>query len=125
MSSRRPVGISVIAILLVLLALAALMFSMTAEAVAMLEGARWHLVQFSTLVLGLTAVVAAVGLWKTRRWGYLAFVAWVAAVVIAGVFWPLVFSASRPPWWVTLVWIGAVALVSIPLARYVKRAISL
>jgi hypothetical protein len=77
---KRPVGITVLALLLGWLAIGAFVLTMTAEALAEL-GIRWQLVRLGALAYGLCAIVAAVGLWKMRRWGYLAFVAWVGAVL--------------------------------------------
>jgi uncharacterized membrane protein (DUF2068 family) len=120
----RPAGLSLLATVLILLALAAFVLALTAEAVAMLEGARWRLIQVGALIYGVTAIVAAVGLWRLRRWGYLAFVGWVGAVLLAGLLTPVVVPRSHLPWWASLVWIGLVALIALPLARYVRRAIS-
>jgi hypothetical protein len=119
---RRPGGISLLSLLLVFSALAAFVLTLTAEALAELQ-VKWRLVQFSAFFYGLTAAVAAIGLWRMRRWGYIAFVAWVAAVLLVGSSWPVVFPTSRTPWWVALIWIGFVAALMTPLAGYVKREI--
>ncbi|HEX2251124.1 MAG TPA: hypothetical protein VHH32_12315 [Gemmatimonadales bacterium] len=119
----RPAGITLLAALLVLLAVVGFVMSLTAETVADQEGARWQLLRFGALLYGVTAVVAAIGLWKLRRWGYLAFVGWVAAVLLAGLVVPAVIPEARLPWWVSLAWIGLIAVIVIPLARYVRREI--
>jgi uncharacterized membrane protein (DUF2068 family) len=96
--------------------------TMTAETLAELS-LRWQLVRLGALAYGLCAIVAAVGLWKMRRWGYLAFVAWVGAVLLAGLWWPAVFPGSEVRWWMGLVWVGVVAVIMLPLARYIRRVI--
>ena len=70
-----------------------------------------------------SAMVSSIGLWKLRRWGYLAFVGWVAAVLLAGLVVPAVIPQPRQPWWVPLGWIVLIAILAVPLARYVKRVI--
>jgi hypothetical protein len=117
---KRPPGVTVLALLLGWLAVGAFVLTMTAETLAEL-GVRWQLVQVGALVYGLCAIVAAVGLWKMRRWGYLAFVAWVAAVLLVGLWWPAVFPRSEVHWWMGLIWIGVVAVIMLPLARYIRR----
>jgi hypothetical protein len=112
----------VLALLLAWLAVGAFVLTMTAETLTQL-GVRWQLVRLGALAYGLCAIVAAVGLWKMRRWGYLAFVAWVGAVLLVGLWWPAVFPSSDVRWWMGLVWIGVVALIMLPLARYIRRAI--
>ena len=95
------------------------MLTMTAEALAEL-GVRWQLVRLGALAYGICASVAAVGLWKMRSWSYLAFVAWVAAVLLVGLWWPIVFPTSEMHWWMGLLWILTVAAVMLPLARYIR-----
>jgi hypothetical protein len=56
-----------------------------------------------------------------RRWGYLAFVAWVGAVLLVGLWWPAVFPRSEVHWWMGLIWIAVVAVIMLPLGRYLKR----
>lgn len=99
------------------------MLTMTAETMVELA-VRWQLVRVSALVYGLTAVVAAAALWKLHRWGYVALVAWVAAVILIGLSWPVVFPASTMPWWSALVWVAAVAAIMTPIARYVRRVLA-
>lgn len=121
--SSRPTGVTVLAAVLVLLALIGFVLSLTAETVAAQEGPQWQLIRFGALLYGVTAMVAAIGLWKLRRWGYLAFVGWVAAVLLAGLVVPAVIPQPRLPWWVPLGWIVLIAILAVPLARYVKRVI--
>ena len=111
-----------LALLLGLLAVGAFVLTMTAEALVELS-VRWQLVRLGALAYGLCAIVAAVGLWKMRRWGYLAFVAWVGAVLLVGLWWPAVFPGSEVRWWMGLIWIGVVAVIMLPLARYIRRVI--
>ncbi|HJR15889.1 MAG TPA: hypothetical protein VJ808_03465 [Gemmatimonadales bacterium] len=120
---RRPSAISALAILLIVLAIAASVLAMTAEVLAEV-GVKWRLVQFTAMIHGLTAAVAAYGLWRMRRWGYLAFVAWVAAVLLSGLSWPLMYPASTAPWWIAPVWIAVVAAIMTPLARSIKKVIA-
>jgi hypothetical protein len=120
---KRHLGITLIAVLLALLALVALVLAMTAETLAP-AAARWRLVQVGALIFGLTAAVAAVGIWKLRRWGYFAFVAWVAAVLAIGIWWPAAFPSLTPPEWLSWAWVALVAAIMLPLGRYVRRTIS-
>ena len=113
-----------LALLLGCLAVVAFVLTMTAEALAEL-GVRWQLVRLGALAYGLCAIVAAVGLWKMRRWGYLAFVAWVGAVLLVALWWPAVFPRSEVQWWMGLIWIGAIAVIMLPLGRYIRRVTEL
>jgi hypothetical protein len=120
---KRPLGITLLALMLIWLALGAFVLAMTAETLAA-TGARWRLVQVGSLVYGLTAAVAALGLWKLRRWGYVAFVGWVAAVLAIGLWWPAAFPRFTLPQWAAWVWIAVVAAIMLPLGRYVRRTIA-
>jgi hypothetical protein len=120
---RRPLGISILVLLLVFLALGAFVLAMTAETLAS-AGARWRLVQVGALVCGLTAAAAAAGLWNLRRWGYVAFVGWVAAVLGIGLWWPAAFPQLTPPDWLGWAWVAIVAAIMLPLGRYIRRAIA-
>lgn len=117
---KRPPGITLLSLLLGLLAAGAFVLTMTAEALAELS-VRWQLVRLGALAYGLCAIVAAAGLWKMRRWGYLAFVAWVGAVLLVGLWWPAVFPRWEVRWWMGLIWIVIVAVIMLPLARYIRR----
>ncbi len=119
---KRPFGITLVALMLVWLGLGAFVFAMTAETLVA-TGARWQLVQVGALVYGLTAAVAAFGLWKLRRWGYVAFVGWVAAVLAIGLWWPAAFPGLTLPQWAAWLWIAVVAALMLPLGRYVRRTI--
>jgi uncharacterized membrane protein (DUF2068 family) len=120
---KRPVGLTIVALLLGWLALGALVLSLTAEALAELH-VRWQLVRFGALIYGLTAAVAAVGLWKRRRWGYFAFLAWGAVLLTAVLWWPAVFPRPVIPWWGAFLWIAIVGALLVPLAGYVRRALA-
>jgi uncharacterized membrane protein (DUF2068 family) len=120
---KRPVGLTILALLLGWLAIGAFVLSLTAETMAQLH-ARWELVRLGALVYGLTAVVAAIGLWRLRRWGYLAFLAWIAVVLSMSLWWPAVFPQPVMPWWTAFLWIGIVGALLVPLALYVRRAIA-
>jgi hypothetical protein len=117
---KRPVGITVLALLLGWLALGAFVLTMTAEALAELQ-VRWELVRVGALAYGLTAAVAATGLWKRRRWGYLAFLAWAAVVLTMVLWWPAIFPRPIFPWWAAFLWVALMAAWLIPLAGYVRR----
>jgi hypothetical protein len=118
---KRPTGITVLALLLGWLAVGASVLAMTAETLAEL-GVRWQLVRLGALIYALCAIVAAVGLWKMRRWSYLVFVAWVGAVLLVGLCWPAVFPSSEARWWMGLMWVGVIAVIMLPLGRYIRRA---
>jgi hypothetical protein len=120
---KRPVGITVLALLLGWLALGAFILTLTAETLAELH-VRWQLVRIGALVYALTAAVAAVGLWKRRRWGYLAFLAWAAVVLTMVLWWPAVFPQPVVPWWGAFLWVTLMAAWLIPLAGYVRRTVA-
>jgi hypothetical protein len=120
---KRPVGLTILALLLGWLALGAFVLTLTAETLAELH-VRWQLVRLGALVYGLTAAVAAVGLWRRRRWGYLAFLAWIAVVLTAVLWWPAVFPRPVMPWWGAFLWVAIVGAVLVPLAFYVRRVIA-
>ena len=119
---KRPFGITLVALMLVWLGLGAFVFAMTAETLVV-TGARWRLVQVGALAYGLAAAVAAFGLWKLRRWGYVAFVGWVAAVLAIGLWWPAAFPGLTLPQWAAWLWIAVVAAIMLPLGRYVRKTI--
>jgi hypothetical protein len=112
-----------LAVLLACLAIASFVLTMTAETLVS-SAARWRLVQVGALINGLTAAVAAVGLWKLRRWGHMAFVGWVAALLAVGLWWPAAFPHLTPPSWLGWVWVVVVAAIMLPLSRYVRRVIA-
>jgi hypothetical protein len=120
---KRPLGITLIALVLVWLGLGAFALAMTAETLVA-TGARWRLVQVGALVYGLAAAVAALGLWKLRRWGYVAFVGWVATVFAIGLWWPAAFPRFTLPQWAAWLWIAVVAAIMLPLGRYVRKTIA-
>jgi hypothetical protein len=120
---KRPVGLTILALLLGWLALGAFGLTLTAETLAELH-VRWQRVRLGALVYGLTAVVAAVGLWRQRRWGYLAFLAWIAVMLTAVFWWPAVFPRPVLPWWGALLWVAIVGALLVPLALYVRRVIA-
>ena len=119
---KRPFGITIFALVLVGLGLCAIVLAMTAETLAA-TGARWRLVQVGALAFGLTAAVAALGLWKLRRWAYVSFVGWVATVLAVGLWWPAAFPGLTLPQWAAWLWIAVVAALMLPLGRYVRRTI--
>jgi hypothetical protein len=120
---KRPLGITLVALLLASLSAGAFVLAMTAETLAA-TGVRWRLVQVGALVYGLAAAVAAFGLWKLRRWGYVAFVGWVATVLAIGLWWPAAFPQFTLPQWAAWLWVVVVAAIMLPLGRYVRRTIA-
>lgn len=120
--AKRPLGVTLLALLLGCLALGAFLLSLTAEALAERQ-LRWQLVRAGALVYGLTASVAAVGLWKLRRWGYLGFLAWSAAVLTSVLWWPAVLPEPIR-WWERMLWVVLVGSLLVPPALYVRRVIA-
>lgn len=120
---KRPLGVTLVALMLACLSVGAFVLTMTAETLAA-TGAQWRLVQVGALVYGLAAAVAALGLWKLRRWGYVAFVGWVATVLLIGLWWPAAFPGFTLPQWAAWLWIVVVAAIMLPLGRYVRRTIA-
>jgi hypothetical protein len=120
---KRPPGIVLLAVVLGFLALGALILSMTAEALAEFD-VRWQLVRLGALTHGLTAAVASVGLWKLRRWGFVAFLAWTVVVVSTGIWWPVVLPTRTAPLWSVILWVVLSGAILVPLARYVRRAVA-
>lgn len=120
---KRPSGITVLALLLGCLALGAFVLTMTAEALAE-PNIRWQLVRLGALTYGLTAAVASIGLWKLRRWAFVAFLAWTIVVVSIGLWWPAVFPTRTVPWWTALLWFALAGAILVPLARYVRRTVA-
>ena len=105
------------------LSVGALVMAMTAETLAA-TGDRWRLVQVGALLYSVAAAVAAFGLWKLRRWAYVAFVGWVATVLAIGLWWPASFPRFTLPQWAAWLWIAVVAAIMLPLGRYVRRTIA-
>jgi hypothetical protein len=120
---KRPLGITLVALMLAWLSVGALVLAMTAETLAP-TGDRWRLVQVGALLYSVAAAVAAFGLWKLRRWGYVAFVGWVATVLAIGLWWPASFPRFTLPQWAAWLWIAVVAAIMLPLGRYVRRTIA-
>jgi uncharacterized membrane protein (DUF2068 family) len=121
---KRPAGITAIALLLGWLGLGAFVLTMTAETLAQL-GVKLQVIRLGALAYGVLAVVAAAGLWKMRRWGYLGFIAWGVNLLLFGLWWPFVFPPGKVQWWIGLIWIPAVALMLLPLTRYIRKALGL
>lgn len=71
---KRPVSLTITAIVLTWLALAGF-----ANAAAGMMGN-----PIVPAAYGVTALLAAIGIWKARRWGFVAYVVWGVVVIIMG-----------------------------------------
>lgn len=112
---KRRVGVSVLAVFLILLALAG--FGKTY--VTLIDP------EFETPILGVLALVhgvaalgASLGLWRQRRWAYPAFLSWTVVVLLMSVTMQFsVFHVSWLDWSVFMLSAGGVLWA---LALYVR-----
>jgi uncharacterized membrane protein (DUF2068 family) len=90
---KRPIGILILAIALVLLALAGL-----GNAFIAMSQPGW--VPLATVVIslayGVAALVASVGLWKNQKWAYLVFLVWVGMAIASAITAQFLFVLA--PW---------------------------
>lgn len=71
---KRPVGFTILA-----LALSWVAIGGVANAIFR---PMWELLRFIEMAYAITAIVAAIGLWKMRPWAFKAFLAWSGVVVV-------------------------------------------
>lgn len=114
---QRPLGLTLLSIALAWLALQLVRGALSFERGYPL-GEAFGL-RVMVLASGVSAAVACVGLWKVRRWGYQAFLAWAGVTVAGGLYSSATdASASSSD---RLIGLGLAAAVLVPLALYVRR----
>ena len=129
---RRPMGITLLALILGWLALAGFANALLAPLVFG-GGFAAHLFRTSpvgtatlvcilALAYGITALIAAVGLWRMETWAARGFLAWAIAAVCVCLFFLL--SASVPaPWFVSLAFVVFIALLLGAVWSHIGRQI--
>jgi len=121
-TSRRPRGLTVLALLLAWLSVGAITLAIVRPTPT--PDLAWTWYQLAAGLYALTAIPAAVGMWRRNSWAPTAFSILSVAALLAGVLpartIPMPFSSRWTfAWLVRLV--GAVFLVW--LGRYVRRSI--
>jgi uncharacterized membrane protein (DUF2068 family) len=113
---RRPLGASILAIVLGFLGLTGLG---NAYVMSSHPGYGTSILTLIALLYGLAALASAIGLWLRRRWAYPAFVIWAAVILFGGGGSQL--TAANLPWPSVVVFLVAAATVLYLLARYIRR----
>jgi len=121
-TSRRPRGLTVLALLLAWLSVGAITLALVRPTPT--PDLPWTWYQLAAGLYALTAIPAAVGMWRRNSWAPTAFSIWSVAALLTGVLPTLTIPmplASRWPLAGLVLPIGAVFLVW--LGRYVRRSI--
>jgi hypothetical protein len=117
---KRKTGVTVLAVLLFILSFAGFGNSY----VNFTHPILWSpFLGASAFLYGVSALIASIGLWLNRSWGYVAFVIF-SLVVVAGLI-AIQFSFLRISW---LEWVVALLLhatIMLLLIRYVRKSIVL
>jgi len=113
---HRPLGVSILAILLLVLAIAGLG---NTYVMATQPGYGGRLLAAVALVYGVTALASAVGLWRRRRWAYSAFLAWGTTILVGAIAFQVL--VAQQPWLKLLVFLLVAGVVLHALARYVRK----
>lgn len=113
---KRPIGVSALAVFLVLFAIAGLgnayvMFAHSGNGIPFIG--------VLALFYGVTALIAAVGLWTQRRWAYWAFLLWVAVLFLTAIV--MQHSVIQVPWASWFVFLLLAGGVLYLIARYVRK----
>jgi hypothetical protein len=117
---KRPIGMTLLSLLLVWLALGGVIFSVASPILAW-AGLPWMLYEIAGLLYAASATVAAVGVWKLTPWAYPAFVVWLMLALAAGSLPLLTFPASEDSrWMLPLGWVLILGSLW-PCARYIRR----
>ncbi len=119
---KRPLGITLLALLLGWLAVGGLMLGAVSPTLAW-AGLPWMVYEIAGLAYAGAATVAAVGLWKLAPWAYHAFLVWVGIAAIAGSLPLLTFPPDEPSRWMLPVGWGLMLALLLPLAGYIRRSV--
>jgi uncharacterized membrane protein (DUF2068 family) len=116
---QRPLGASILAILLLVLGVAGFgnAYVMVAESD---YGA--PVLAAVAVLYGVAAIASAVGLWRRKRWAYVAFLLWGAVVLLGGIVFQVLIA--QLPWVKVLGFLFVAGTVLYLLARYVRRVSS-
>ena len=121
-TSKRPLGLTLLALLLAWLSLGAVILAVVKPTPT--PDLPWAWYQLAAGMYALTALPAAVGLWTRSSWAPRAFSIWSVVALLAGVLpaltmpTPLANSVILP---VVILLLGAVILLW--LGRYVRRSV--
>jgi hypothetical protein len=115
-SMQRPLGASILAILLLVLGVAG--FG-NAYVMSTQSDYGTPVLAVVAVAYGVTALASAAGLWRKQRWAYPAFLAW-GAVILLGVILSQ-FSIAQLPWVKVVAFLLVAGAVFYALARYVRK----
>jgi len=113
---KRAIGVSALAVSLVLFAITGLgnAYVMFAH-----SGNGTPITGVLALFCGVTALIASVGLWRQRRWTYWAFLLWVAVLFLTAIV--MQYSVIQVPWASWFAFLLLAGGVLYLLARYVRK----
>jgi hypothetical protein len=86
-------------------------------------GVPWMLYAIVGLAYGISALLAAVGIWKLAPWAYRAFQIWGASALLAGSLPLLTSRDSVQSWWMLPLGWALLLAVFLPLAVYVRKSV--
>lgn len=123
--ARRPVGLLLLAAILLWMAAANVWRSLDALAYSLRYGPHFgtyiSTFQLAKLVIGLAAALAAVGLWREARWAYAATTLWALLLLGDFLVYPLAGFWRWPNWWEGLgLFLGALGILG-AVTEYVRR----
>ena len=113
---HRPLGASILAILLFVLGVAG--FG-NAYVMSTQFDYGTPVLAAVAILYGVTALASAVGLWRRQRWAYPAFLSWGAVVLLGFIVSQI--SIAQLPWVKVTVFLVVAAVVFYALARYVRK----
>jgi len=119
---KRPLGITLLALLLGWLAVGGLLFSVVTPTLAW-ANLPWLLYEIVALAYAGTATIAAVGLWKLVPWAYGSYLVWVGIAAVAGSLALLTFPSDEVSRWILLLAWGLVSAALLLPARYIRRTL--
>jgi hypothetical protein len=119
---KRRFGITVLALLLYWLSLGGFAMAILAPNLREL-GVPWAWYRLAGLLYGLLAVASATGLWRLAPWSSIAFAAWAAVAIAAGILPALTLPNADVPWWVIPLGIVLAAAIFVPLGHYIRRSV--
>ena len=116
---QRPLGATVLAILLIVLGVAGF-----GNAYVTVAGSGYGASVLAAVaaLYGITAVASAVGLWTRKRWAYPAFLLWATVVLLGAVVFQLLIA--RLTWTSVVGFLVAVGAFLYFAARYVRKVSS-
>jgi hypothetical protein len=119
---KRPLGITILTLMLGWLSLAGIGLALLAPTLARLN-VPWGWYRAAALAYAVTALIAAAGLWRLAPWSYSAFIVWAGVAIGAGTLPALTLPTADMPWWTVTLGIPFFVAGLAAVARYIRRSV--